>query len=215
MRQRHLYLGDPHALAQQVDGEAGLGAPARRERPRRLERGPGQAALAVQRLGGTPARRPLDARAGQPDHEAVAAELHLAGEDRDGHVGQPGPHGLGQRSGVRGRLAEIGVEEQQVMRAGRAPAAAAPRSASMTRTASAPVSIAAALPRVRAWRTTVAPSNAASRTRPVARSVVDHDNDVRARNLRRGLDGRADPVGFVPGWDDDGQVAALATWLRS
>src|SRR6201985_2987633 len=45
--QLHLDLGDPEALAQQVDGERGLHSPAARQRAPGLERRPSQAALAV------------------------------------------------------------------------------------------------------------------------------------------------------------------------
>src|SRR5215475_5795203 len=51
VRQRDLHLPHPHAAAEQVDGEGRLHAEPGREWPRGLERGPGQAALAVERLG--------------------------------------------------------------------------------------------------------------------------------------------------------------------
>src|SRR5262249_11972131 len=59
--ERHRHFFDPHALAQQADSRAGLRAPARRERPGRLERRPGQAALPVERFGRAPACDPFDA----------------------------------------------------------------------------------------------------------------------------------------------------------
>ena len=62
VRQIDLHLGHPQAAAQQVDGERGLRTEAPGERARRLERRPRQASLAIERLGGLPARRPLDAR---------------------------------------------------------------------------------------------------------------------------------------------------------
>src|SRR5215470_19496026 len=69
VRQRDLYLPYPHAAAEQVDGEGSLHAEPARERPGRLERGPGQAALAVERLGRPPSGGPLDARPGERDDE--------------------------------------------------------------------------------------------------------------------------------------------------
>ena len=114
VRQRDRDLGDPHPLPQQVDGEAGLGAPAVGQRPGRLEGRPGQAALAVQRLGRPPAGHPLDASSGQAEHDAVAAALVPGGEDRDGHVGLAGQHRLGQRRRTGRGLGQVGVEEKQV-----------------------------------------------------------------------------------------------------
>jgi hypothetical protein len=117
VRQVHLDLDDPQALAQQVDGEPGFHPPAVGQRPGRLERGPGQAALPVQRLGRPPAGGPADAGPGQADDQAVAAELDGGGEDGHGHVGLAGDHRLGQRPRPGGRTGQVRVEEQQMPRA--------------------------------------------------------------------------------------------------
>src|SRR5208282_326230 len=86
VRELDLDLGDPEPLTQQVDGERGLHPPASCQRARRLERRPGQAALPVQRLDRLPAHSPADTGPGQPDDQAVPAELDGRGEDGDGHV---------------------------------------------------------------------------------------------------------------------------------
>ena len=160
VRERDLDLRDPHALAEQVDREPGLHAESRRERPRRLERGAGQAALPVERLGRTPSGGAPDAGAGQRDHEAVAALLHPVAEDRDRHVRPAGPHRLDQRGRPGSGLGQVAVEEQQVTRRGTA------LGRSSRRTASAPVSIAAPLPRLRACRITDAPASCAAAAVP-------------------------------------------------
>src|ERR1700758_4475193 len=54
VRERDLDLRHPHAELEQVDGERGLHPEAGRERPGRLERGPGEAALPVERLRRAP-----------------------------------------------------------------------------------------------------------------------------------------------------------------
>src|SRR5690242_651340 len=95
VRQVHLDLGDTESLAHQVDGERGLHAPAACQRARGLERRPGQAALPVQRLDRLPADGPADAGPGQPDHQAVPAELDGRGKDGNGHVGPAVEHGSG------------------------------------------------------------------------------------------------------------------------
>ncbi len=109
--QRDFHFPHPHAPAEQVDGEGRLHAEAGCERAGGLECGSGQAALAVERLGGTPPGGPLDAGAGERDDESMAPLLDPVGEDRDGHVGLARPHRLGQWRRVAGRLAEIAVEE--------------------------------------------------------------------------------------------------------
>ena len=80
VRELDLDLGDPHALAQQVNAHPGLHAPAVRQRSRGLEGRAGQAALPVQRLGRLPAGGPADAGPGQADDQAMPAELDRRGD---------------------------------------------------------------------------------------------------------------------------------------
>jgi hypothetical protein len=114
MRQRNLDLGDSQVPAGQVDGKSGLHAEAAGKRARRLERGPGEAALAVQRLRRLPSDGPADAGSGQPDHQPVAAQLDCRGEDGDRHVRLTGDHRFGQRARERRGSAEVRVQEEQM-----------------------------------------------------------------------------------------------------
>ena len=175
----------------------------------RLERRPGQAALAVQRLVRPPAGRALDARPGQCDDEAMAALAHPVAEHRDRHVGRTVADRIGQRPGLRRALGQVAIEEEQMARYSpgvwTAQAAGLPRRPSPWRPPCPGCGHGdhRGLPRAR------------RRRRPVGRAVVDDDDDVHPGQPGGGSHCRADPVGLVPGRDDDGDVAAWRHGVRS
>jgi hypothetical protein len=51
------------------------------------------------------------------------------------------------------------------------------------------------------------PGGLRDRGRPIGRAVVDHDDEVDARDRRGGPDGRRHPGLFVLGRNDDGDAA--------
>src|SRR6201997_2153638 len=112
----HLDLKDTEPLALPVDGHRGLDTETASEGAGSVKGGPGEAALAVQRLGGGPTGRAPDPGTGQADHEAVPAQLDPIGEDRDRHVGRADGNRLDERARVPRRLPQVSVEEQQVPR---------------------------------------------------------------------------------------------------
>ncbi len=165
----------------------------------------GQAALPVQRLGGPPAGGPLDARAGQPDRQAVPALADPFGEDRDRHVGVARAHRFGERTGRARGFAQVRVEEQQMpgaVRVGRGiggfqqPDGLGP---GLHRRRLAPVT---AVPQHRG------PGVTGSRGGVVGRAVVDHDDQVDPGQPGGAGHGGLDAVGLVPGWNDDCDVPA-------
>jgi hypothetical protein len=168
-----------------------------------LERRPGQAALAVQRLGRLPADRAADAGPGQADDQAVPAELDGRGEDGDGHVGPIRQYRIGQRAGLRGRLGQVRVEEQQVPGAFTALSLvdqAHRVRAALHRGRLAPV---AGVPQHHGARA------AGHRAGSVAGTVVDDHDEADAGQPGRRRHGLADAIGFVPRRDDHRDVIAL------
>ena len=124
-----------------------VSAPRARRRaagPPRTRPGSGSAARSAAGLGRQPVARSMPAPDSRHD-QAVPALADPAAEHRDGHVGGAAADRLGERPGLRRGVAQVGVQEEQVMRDGRA----GRRRTSSSATAAAPVSIAAALPRLR------------------------------------------------------------------
>ena len=202
VRQRHLHLPHPHAAAEKVDREGRLHAEPGRERPGGLKRGPGQAALAVERLGRPPSGGPLDAGPGERDDEPMAALPDPVGEDRDRHVGLAGQHRFGQRCRAGGSLAEVAVEEQQMTR---------------PRTVVARLQQAHRLRAALHRRGLAAAAGMAHHGRPgvlghgggaVPGAVVHHQHEIDPGQPGGPGHGRPDAVGFVPGRDDDSHVTA-------
>ena len=202
MRQGNLHLRDPHPLAQQVDGERRFHPEPGRQRPGSLERGSGQAALAVERLVRPPPGGTLDAGPGQRDDETMAALTDPVAEHRDRHVRRATADRIGQRAGLRRALGQVTIEEEQVARDG-------PR----VRLLEQPDFLGARLHGGRLAPVAGMPHDRGSRPlggggSPVSRAVVDHDDDVHTGQSSGGSHCRADPVGLVSGGNDDGDVTA-------
>ena len=148
------------------------GRPAARRRsarPRRPSRGPAgwpasNAARLRQRMpdSGCVARQPVSlampSRASRTTKPWPPPAVRCGGRMAIAHVGRPGGDRRHQHAEVGGAGLEVGVDEEQVPRPGRPPAARG-RAGHAIR---APVVIAAALPRLRAWRATTAPAARAS-----------------------------------------------------
>lgn len=107
------HLQHPAPGPDDVDGQPDLDTPPGGQRQGGVERLPGQAALAGQRLGGRPAGQPTDplGRRAHDDPEAAPLAL-LRRQHRDRHVG--GTHDDGGDDGpqVGGRGLEVGVDEE-------------------------------------------------------------------------------------------------------
>ena len=113
------HFAHAQAGAQRGQQHARLDAPSPRQRLGRLEGRPGEAPHTVQRLGDRHPGTPRDLTPRQAHRSPAPARTLARRDDRDAQVGLAGKDGLDQRRQGGGRLAEVGVDEEQRSRRAR------------------------------------------------------------------------------------------------